>query len=125
MKNYILIYHFTDEKDNEFFKKELKKKFPEHKIDHYEELEYFTFPARHQPAVKDDISAITHRLGIGTKDYLALYYTREKRPDEINREMLLGSDNLIETDLKKIAISKHKENLIEFMGYDFLKARKN
>jgi hypothetical protein len=123
MENFILIYHFTDEKDNEFFKKELKKKFPENKIDHYEEFEYFTFPARHHPAVKDEVNAITHRLGIGTKDYIALYYTRPKKPDEINREMLLGSDSLIETDLEKITRSKHKENLIEFMEHDFLKHR--
>lgn len=125
MENYILIYHFKDEKDNEFFKSELKKKFPKHKIDNTQELEYFAFSARHQPAVVDEINTIAHRMGISTKDYIALYYTRPSNSDDINREMLLGSDNLIETDLKNISLERHRDNLIELMDYDFLAERNN
>lgn len=124
MKNFILLYHLTNERDNEFFKNELKKKFPEHKIDQYRNLEYFTFPARHQPAVKDEIASIANKLSIGTKDYIALYFTRPKNDDEIAREMLLGHDRLLETLDKKI-VPAHNRNLIDLMNYVFPKQRKN
>lgn len=123
MKNYILNYRFEDENDRASFSRELKKKFPEHKIENYNGKNYFTFPAKNQPAVKGVVNDIKHRFDIGTKDYIALYFTRSQSPDEIQREMLLGRDEYIETDISKKSVSNHKQTLAELMEFDFLKAR--
>lgn len=123
MENYIVIYHFTDKNDNLAFGNELKKRFPEHKIEKYSGIEYFVFPAKNQPAVKDEINAIKHRFGIGSKDYIALYFTPSYNPDEIQREMLLGHDEFIDTDISKTSVSNHKQTLAELLEFDFVKAR--
>lgn len=122
MENFILIYRFTDAQDNETFGAELKNKFPKHKVARYDKVEYFTFPAKHQPAVKDEVNLIIHRLGIGSRDYVALYFTRPQNPDEISREMLLGKDEYLETDLKRVSKESHNETLAELLESDFLKA---
>lgn len=118
-----MIYRFEDGQDHAAFSTEIKKKFPVHKIECSGGIEYFTFPAKSQPAVKDEINAIKQRFQAGTKDYIALYFTRSQSPGEIQREMLLGRDEHIEADVRKKSASNHKQTLAELMEFDFLRAR--
>lgn len=123
MKNYIVIASFEDKQQEERFNKDLQKVFEEHKIENYEDLQYFAFPERDDPSVADQLNDILHNYGIGTKDYVALYYTRPQAPDDINRMMILGHDELIENKVEKIPEDKHRDTLIDLMNFDFLKER--
>ena len=123
MRNFIIIYNFSDEASNKNFEKEIKETWPEHKIEEYQEVEYFAFPARELPEIEDKLSTILHNFGIGTKDYVALYYTRPEQPDEINRVMVLGHDEYIETDIEKVPVKDHQETLAELLEFDFMKER--
>ncbi|MFW5759593.1 MAG: hypothetical protein ACOCXH_01290 [Cyclobacteriaceae bacterium] len=123
MKNYIVIASFEDKKEEERFNKDLQDVFKEHKIENYGDLQYFAFPERDDPSVTGQIKGILHNYGIGTKDWVALYYTRSQSPDDINRLMILGHDDLVETKVEKISEDKHHDTLIELMNFDFMKAR--
>lgn len=123
MRNFIIIHHFTDSNADQDFRKQIKDKFPEHKEEEFQEVQYFAFPAKEQTAVEDNINEIIGKFGIGSEDYVALYYTRPEKPDEINRLMLLGHDEFIETHLEKVPKQKHFEMLGYLLEFDFLKER--
>ena len=123
MKNYIVLASFEDKTQEKRFNNDLKDVFKEHTLENYGDMQYFAFPERDDPSVTDKLNDILHNYGIGTKDYVALYYTRPQAPDEINRQMVLGHDNLIETQVEKIPEDKHRDTLINLMNYDFLKER--
>ena len=123
MKNYIVIASFDDKQQEERFNNDLKEAFQEHKIEKYDDLQYFAFPEKNDPAVTDQLNDILHNYGIGTKDYVALYYSRPQAPDDINRVMILGHDSLVETQVEKTPEDKHRDTLIDLMNYDFLKER--
>ena len=125
MKNYIVIASFDEAEQTKRFYNDLKNNFTENKLEEYEGFHYFAFPERDDPAVQDKLNDLLHSYGIGNKDYVALYYSRPQAPDEINRNMIIGHDELIESQLKEVPIEKHQNTLIDLMNYDFLKARHN
>jgi hypothetical protein len=123
MENYIVTYNFSDSDQNKRFVEEIAEKYPQNQQRNLDSIKYFGFPARHSQSVEDELESILHRFGIGSSDYVALYYTREKDPDAIKRVMILGHDEYLEEKLKNISNEVHQNNLIDLMNYDFVDER--
>jgi len=123
MQNYILTYFFTEAAQNENFAEKISEKYPQHEHREFQGIRYFAFPARHQESVLDEVNKIVHQFGLGSKDYIALYYTKPKAPDDIVRHMIVGHDEFIERQLEDVSIQSHQDNLIELMDRDFVKER--
>lgn len=125
MTNYIIISHLTSRDDAALFDKEIKSRFPRHKEENTDEIRYFGFAARNRADVEDQLQEILHNIGIGNEDYVALYYAKEENPDKITRVMVLGHDELIETDIQKIKPEDHVDTLSRLLNFDFVKAMPN
>lgn len=125
MTNYIIISHLTSSEDAAFFDKEIKSRFTRHKEENTDEIRYLGFAARNRADVEDQIQEILHNIGIGSEDYVALYYAKEENPDKITRAMILGHDELIETAIQKIKPEDHVDTLSRLLNFDFVKAMPN
>lgn len=123
MKNYVLMYNLADENSEKLLQKELQNKFPRNNTFMEAGLRYFSFAARELPGVQDDIQVIMDRLNLTEPDYIALFYIREEEPDNINRVMIFGTSNQIDTVLKKVSNTIHTNVLTDLMEIDFVKMK--
>ena len=122
MENYVLLYHFEDQGSEKFFEKEINDRFARHKTEENGEFRYFGFADREEPGVVDKLNTILNRVGIGTKDYVALYHSRDADPDKIKRTMLVGHDDLVETKVEDMSFDAHRNSLTKLLDFDYVKA---
>lgn len=120
MTNFIIISNFEEQSEQESFEKKIRDNFPRHLEEQNDELRYLAFAARNQAGVEDFIKDVLNEYGIGTQEYVALYYSRPDDPDEIQRAMLLGHDDLLETDIQKIKPEDHVDTLSRLLTFDFV-----
>lgn len=120
MTNYIIISHITNEQDAASIEKEITASYPRHSKEQTDEITYIGFAARERAEVEDKIRELLNNIGIGTEDYLALYYAKEGDPDQIVRAMMLGHDQAIESDLQRIKPEDHVDTLTRLLNYDFV-----
>jgi hypothetical protein len=120
MKNYVIIYAISDQNSMQLFLENLKRKFSRNKIQEGNNRLYFGFAERDLPGVKGVLQESMDMLVLDEDDYIALYYTREEEPDEINRLMIFGTSQNVETDLKKIPINVHENTLTDLLEFDFI-----
>lgn len=124
MRNYVLIYKLSNEASEKELLRQLKVKFPRNRSLKENSFNYFSFAEREIPGVHDALQETMDALSLQEPDYLALYYTREEEPDEINRLMVFGTSNLIENDLKNISQTIHERVLGELLEFDFIKSHR-
>jgi len=117
------MYNLGDENSEKLLQKELQNKFPRNNTFIEAGLRYFSFAARELPGVQDDLQVIMDRLTLSEPDYIALFYTREEEPDIINRLMIFGTSNQIDTVLKKVSNTIHTNVLSDLMEIDFVKMK--
>ena len=125
MNNFIIISHFGDSEAQTSFEKKIKENFPRHLEEHNDELRYLAFSAYNQAGVEDYIKDILNEYGIGTEEFVALYYSRPDDADEIQRAMLLGHDELVEDKISQIKPEDHVDTLSRLLNYDFVKEMQN
>lgn len=118
MTNYIVISHFDDVQDQESFEKKVKDNFPRYYEEQNDEIRYLALSSRNQAGVEDKIKEILNEFGVGSEEYVALYYSRPEDPDEIQRAMLLGHDSLIESDIQSIKPEDHVDTLSRLLDHD-------
>lgn len=121
MNNYIIISHFEEDENQKSFEKKIKDNYPRHLEEDHDDIPYLAFAARNQAEVEDKIKEILNEYGIGTQEYVALYYSRPDDADEIQRAMLLGHDKLIESDMEKTNPEDHVDTLSRLLNFDFVK----
>lgn len=121
MDNYVLLYHFEDKDSEKHFEERVNNEFSRHRVEENDGFKYFGFAARQEPEVVDKINSILDPLApaIGTKDYVALYFSREGDPDKIKREMVLGHDSLVETKVERVSFDSHRNSLTRLLDHDF------
>jgi hypothetical protein len=119
MTNYIIISHFDNEQDQESFEKKVKENFSRYHEEQNDELRYLALSSRNQAGVEDKIKEILNEFGIGSEEYVALYYSKPENPDEIKRAMLLGHDTLIESDIQQIKPEDHIDTLSRLLNHEF------
>jgi hypothetical protein len=122
MENYVLLYHFEDDGSEQQFENKINNTFWRHQTEDNQEFKYFGFADREEPGVVDKLNTILHPIGLGTKDYVALYHAREEDNDNIKRRMLAGHDSLIETKVEKKGFDAHRNSLTKLLNYDYVKA---
>lgn len=125
MTNYIIIPHIVDKQDAAYIEKEISANYPRHKKEQTDEISYIGFAARERAEVEDKVRELLNNIGIGTEDYLALYYTKAEDSDQIVRAMMLGHDQAIEDDLQRIKPEDHVDTLTRLLNYDFVKENPN
>lgn len=123
MDNYVLLYHFDDQAAGNRFEDQLNNEFWRHQVEENGEFKYFGFAAREEPEVVDKLNTILNPMDMGTKDYVALYYGKAENPDKIKRNMLFGSDNLVETKVEKMSFDAHRNSLTKLLDFDYAKAQ--
>ncbi|MFP4094048.1 MAG: hypothetical protein ACLFUB_06160 [Cyclobacteriaceae bacterium] len=121
MTNFIIISYFEDEQDQASFEQKIKDTFPRHTEEQTDEIRYIGFASKNQAGVEDNIKTMLNDYGIGTKEYVALYFSRPSDPDEIQRTMLLGHSDLIETDIQNIKPEDHVDTLSRLLNFDYVK----
>ena len=119
-----MIYRLSDD-DTGQFKKDLESTFSENLQEESENIRYFGFTAREQPEVEDKVGDLIHRYGLSDEDYVALYYTRPEKPDQIMRHMIIGHDHYLTDHMEqeKAGTEEHTDRLSRLLDYDFIKAR--
>jgi hypothetical protein len=121
MENFVLLYHFEDQKLEKSFEKEIHDNFPRHRIEENGDFRYFGFAERAEPAVIDKLNSVLTKQGTSMKDYIALYSSGKENSDKISRQMLLGHDNVLETKVEKLSFDAHRGNLTRLLDYDYVK----
>jgi len=125
MNNFIIISYFEEQENQQSFEEKIRTNFPRHLEEENDELKYLAFSAHNQAGVEDYIKDVLNEYSIGTEEYVALYYSRPDDPEEIQRAMLLGHDNLLETHLQKIKPEDHVDTLSRLLTFDFVNEMQN
>lgn len=121
MNNYVLLYHFEDKPTEDRFENEINNEFRRHRVEENGEFKYFGFAAREEPGVVDKLNTILNPMGMGMKDYVALYHSKEENPDKIKRTMLMGHDSLVETKVGNMSFDAHRNSLTKLLDFDYVK----
>lgn len=123
MEGYVLLYHFEDKGAVEYFEGEINKTFWRNRTEESNGFKYFGFTDREAPGVVDKLNEIVDQMGIGTKDYVALYYSRKEDPERIKQQMIIGHDDLVETKVQDISFDAHRNSLTKLLNFDYLKVQ--
>lgn len=121
MENYVLLYHFEDEGTANRFENQINQEFRRHQVEENGEFRYFGFADREEPGVVDKLNTILNPMGMGMKDYVALYHSKDENPDKIKRTMLLGHDSLVETKVENMSFDAHRNSLTKLLDFDYAK----
>lgn len=117
-----MLYHFEDKDSVDFFENAIQKEFRRHEIEENDGFKYFGFADKRDPGVVGKLNTILNNIGIGTKDFAALYYSREEDPEKIKRVMLVGHDSLVDSRVKDISFDSHRNSLTKLLNFDFANA---
>ncbi|WP_017730846.1 hypothetical protein [Nafulsella turpanensis] len=125
MENYVLLYHFEDNKAENAFRKKVEDEFWRHQTEENQDFKYLGFAGRAEPEVVDKLNGMMHHIDYTTKDYVALYHSREEEPDKIKRQMLLGHDELVENKVEDgdFSFDAHRNSLTKLLNFDYVKAQ--
>ena len=117
-----MLYNFESENAEQFFEEEINNRFRRHKTEENGVFKYFGFADREEPGVVDKLNEILTQIGIGTKDFVALYHSGNGDHDDIKQQMLIGHDDLVETKVKNVTFDNHRNNLTSLLNFDYVKA---
>jgi hypothetical protein len=121
MENYVLLYHFEDQGTANRFENQINQEFRRHQVEENGEFRYFGFADKEEPGVVDKLNTILNPMGMGMKDYVALYHSKDENPDKIKRTMLLGHDSLVETKVENMSFDAHRNSLTKLLDFDYVK----
>ncbi|ARS35024.1 hypothetical protein [Pontibacter actiniarum] len=128
MNNYVLLYYFDKEDQQKQFEEGIRKTFDRHREETNGEYKYFGFADREEPGVVDKLNSILTAMGMGRdgyfgpRDYVALYFSREKDPDNIKRQLLIGTADMVNKGAETTGNDAHQSNIQNLLVYDYLKA---
>jgi len=128
MNNFVLLYHFDDKAREQQFEESITKEFPRHKMEVDGTYKYFGFAERAEPGAVDKLSTILTSMGIGRDeyfgktDYVALYFSREKDPDNIKRQLLIGTADMVDQGAETTATDAHRSAVQNLLAFNYAKA---
>ncbi|MCC9165604.1 hypothetical protein [Pontibacter harenae] len=128
MNNYVLLYRFDEEEKVKQFEKGIQKEFPRHKFESDGDYYYFGFADRAEPGVVDTVDGILNSMGFGVtgyfgkRDYVALYFSREADPDNIKRQLLIGTEEMVEAGAETMSADAHRSAIQNLLAFDYVKA---
>ncbi len=126
MNNYVLVYHFDKGEEAQKFENEVKKKYTRFKIEEDSGIRYIGFAAKEEPAVVDYLDSILNNMGkgregfFGQRDYVALYFSREKDPDNIKRQLLIGTEEMVDAAADKNPTDAQRSSIINLLRVTYV-----
>jgi hypothetical protein len=124
MNHYVLLFHFDDQNSQNHFEERIRQHFGRHKVERNGDTTYFGFAGQEEPGVVGQIKSSIDTLGIGSADYVALYFSKqEEGPEKITQKMLLGSDDLVETNIRTVSNDAHVNTISSLLDFDYVKAQ--
>ncbi|GAB3195785.1 signal transduction histidine kinase [Pontibacter aydingkolensis] len=130
MNNFVLLYHFEDQQHVQQFEQAIKKQFDKHKMEQDGPFKYFAFADVSEPGAVDKLNTVLTSMGMGREgyfgkvDYVALYFSREKDPDNIKRQLLIGTDDMVDKGAQSMATDAHRNAIQNLLAYDFRKVKR-
>lgn len=127
MNNYVLLYRFDEEESVQQFEDAIVKKFPRHQVEKDGTFKYFGFAAQPEPGVVDDLNTILTSMGrgrngnFGQREYVALYFSRDKDPDNIKRQLLIGTEEMVDEDAQRMSTDAHRDAIQNLLEFNYLK----
>lgn len=131
MHSYVVLYGFQKEELNQEFKEKVLKAFPRHKEVTDAGYEYIGVAGGNEPEVVDALNTILHEMGIGTEgffgqnDYVALYFSRDKDPDSIKRQLLIGTEDMVDEGAESMSADAHRNAIVNLLNVDYVKEQPN
>ncbi|GAB3814859.1 hypothetical protein [Pontibacter rugosus] len=128
MENFVLLYHFDKQEKQQQFEQSLKKEFPKHREDHSNGLKYFGFSEKAEPGAVDKVSTILTTMGMGREgfyglnDFVALYFTRDKEPDVVKRQLLIGTKEMVDPGAEDNTNDAHRSSIKRLLEYNYQQA---
>jgi hypothetical protein len=125
MNNYVLLYHFEDDRKKQRFEEEVKKTFSSHKPETDNNFKYIEFAGEAEPGVEGKLDAIINAMeygaygDFGAQDYVALYFSREKDPDSIKRKLLIGTEDMVDKDAEKMSADAHRSAVQNLLAFNY------
>lgn len=117
MRNFVMLYRFNDRVSEDQFQNFMQAVYPQFKVDNYEGIFYYGFPAKNLPEVKDQLYDKIQNIPFGSDDYVALYFKRDENGDDIQQNMVIGNAALLEGHVEsKVGTSQHVQNLQRLIG---------
>lgn len=127
MNNYVLLYYFDKNEQTQHFEESIRKEFERHRQETNGGYKYFGFADREEPGVVDKLNGILTAMGMGRdgyygpRDYVALYFSRDKDPDNIKRQLLIGTADMVDKGAETTGNDAHQSNIKNLLEYNFLK----
>ncbi len=123
-----MLYHFDKEETKKEFEKSFKKQYPRNREDQSNGLRYIGFTERAEPAAVDNVNTILTSMGMGREgffglnDYVALYFTRDKEPDVVKRQLLIGTEEMVDAGAEHKTSDPHRSSIKRLLEYDYSQA---
>lgn len=127
MTNYVLLYYFEDEQKKKQFEEGVLQLFPRHKLEDDNNFRYIGFAGEAEPGVEGKLDGILNSMGYGAHgyfgktEYVALYFSREADPDNIKRKLLIGTEEMVDTDAEKMSADAHRDVIHSLLEFDYRK----
>ncbi|MCC9137415.1 hypothetical protein ACFSKU_08490 [Pontibacter silvestris] len=127
MNNYVLLYRFDEEESVQQFEDAIVKEFPRHQVEKEGEFKYFGFAGEPEPGVVDKLNTILTSMGrgrngyFGKTEYVALYFSREKDNDNIKRQLLIGTEEMVDEDAQRMSNDAHRDSIQNLLEFNYLK----
>ncbi|PRY11984.1 hypothetical protein CLV24_109109 [Pontibacter ummariensis] len=127
MNNYVVLYYLEDEKDKQRFEEGVLKEYPRHKVVEDGGFKYIGFAGPPEPAVVEKLDTFLMEMGkgrdeyFGKAEYVALYFSREADPDNIKRQLLIGTDEMVDKDAQRMSSDAHRSAIQNLLEFDFTK----
>lgn len=133
MHSYVILYRFQKEELNHAFKEKVLKAFTRHKEVTDAGFEYIGVAGKAEPEVVGSLNTILNEMGMGTEgagffgqnDYVALYFSRDKDPDNVKRQLLIGTDDMVDQDAETMSADAHRNAIINLLNVDYVKDQPN
>jgi hypothetical protein len=126
MNNYVLLYYFEDDRKKQHFEEEVKNTFTRHKSETDNNFKYIGFAGEAEPGVEGKLVAILNSMGFGAygdfgaQDYVALYFSREKDPDNIKRKLLIGTEDMVDKDAENMSADAHRSAVQNLLAFNYM-----
>jgi len=127
MTNYVLLYYFENEQKKQQFENGIVKEFKRHQIETDNNFEYFGFAGEAEPGVEGKIDTLLNSMGygaygdFGATDYVALYFSRAKDPDNIKRKLLIGTEDMVDKAAERMSGDAHRDTIRNLLTLDYTK----
>lgn len=101
--------------------------FPRHKVDNDNNFTYIGFAGEAEPGVEGKLDGILNSMGFGAygdfgaQDYVALYFSREKDPDNIKRKLLIGTEDMVDKNAEQMSADAHRSAIQNLLTLDYTK----